>query len=79
MTGPAKKIINAAINLPENDRLQIIEELLASLEPDTDKDVDAAWQAEIERRSREIKQGVGRPDPWAVVKAQARKQVRGRR
>ena len=44
-----------------------------------DDDVDAAWAAEVERRSQEIKQGVVRPIPWATVKAQAKKRVRGRR
>ena len=78
MTRPAKEIVNAAIKLAESDRLQIVEELLASLEPDNDDDVDAAWAAEIERRTREIKEGVVRPIPWAEVKLQARKRVRGR-
>jgi hypothetical protein len=40
MTRPAKQIVNAAIKLAESDRLQIVEELLANLEPDTDTDVD---------------------------------------
>ena len=79
MTRPAKEILNAAIKLAESDRLQIVEERLASLETAADGDVDAAWAAEIERRSREIRQGVVRPVPWGVVKAQARKRVRGGR
>ena len=79
MTRPAKEIVNAAIKLAESDRLQIVEQLLASLEPNNDEDVHAAWAAEVERRSQEIKQGVVRPIPWAAVKAQARKRVRGRR
>jgi putative addiction module component (TIGR02574 family) len=79
MTRPAKQIVNAAIKLAERDRLQIVEELLASLEPDKDDDVDAAWAAEVQRRSREIKEGIVRPIPWAEVKARARKRVRGRR
>ena len=58
MTRPAKQIVNAAIKLAESDRLQIVEELLASLEPDTENDVDAAWAAEVQRRSREIKEGI---------------------
>jgi putative addiction module component (TIGR02574 family) len=79
MTRPAKEIVNAAIKLAESDRLQIVEELLASLEPDTGDDVDAAWAVEVERRSREIKEGIVRPISWEEVKAQARKRVRGRR
>jgi putative addiction module component (TIGR02574 family) len=73
MTRHAKEIVDAAIKLAERDRVQIVEELLASLEPDSDDDVDVAWAAEVERRSQEIKQGVVRPIPWAAVKAQARK------
>lgn len=79
MTRPAKEIVNAAIKLAERDRLQIVEEIVASLEPDSDDDVDTAWAAEVERRSQEIKRGVVRPIPWAAVKAQARKRVRSRR
>ena len=79
MTRPAKEIVNAAIKLAESDRLQIVEELLASLEPRSDEDVDAAWAAEVKRRSREIKNGIVRPIPWSEVKSQARKRVRGRR
>jgi putative addiction module component (TIGR02574 family) len=79
MTRPAKEIVNAAIKLTESDRLQIVEELLASLEPEPDKDVDAAWAAEVERRSRQIKDGIVRPIPWKEVRSQARKRVRGRR
>jgi putative addiction module component (TIGR02574 family) len=78
MTRPAKQIVNAAIKLAESDRLQIVEELLANLEPDTDTDVDTVWAAEVQRRSREIKEGIVRPIPWAEVKAQARKRVRSR-
>ena len=78
MTRPAKEIVNAAIKLAESDRLQIVEELLASLEPAAEDDVDAAWAAEIDRRSREIKEGTVRPIPWEEVKSDARKRVRGR-
>jgi putative addiction module component (TIGR02574 family) len=76
MTRPAKEIVDAAIKLAERDRVQIVEELLASLEPDSDDDVDVAWAAEVERRSQEIKQGVVRPIPWAAVKAQGERRGR---
>jgi putative addiction module component (TIGR02574 family) len=78
VTRPAKEIVSAAIKLTECDRLQIVEELLASLEPDTDNNIDTAWSAEVERRSREIKEGIVRPIPRTEVKSQARKRVRGR-
>ena len=47
MTRPAKEILNAVIKLPERDRLLIVEELLASLEPADDQDVDAAWRKKL--------------------------------
>ena len=77
MTRAGKDIIKAAIQLPERERVQVVEQLLASLEPAEDKDVDAAWAAEIEKRSREIKQGTVRPIPWEEVKSRARKRARG--
>jgi putative addiction module component (TIGR02574 family) len=77
MTRAAKDIVKAAIRLPEDERLQVVEQLLVSLDSATDKDVDAAWAAEIERRSREIKEGTVRPVVWEEVKSRARKRVRG--
>lgn len=60
-----------------NDRLSIVEQLLASLEPASDEDIDAAWAAEVERRSREIKGGTVRPISWVKVRSRARKRARG--
>ena len=76
MTKAAKDIVKAAIQLPESERVQVVEQLLASLEPVTDQDVDAAWAAEIERRSREIKEGIVRPILWEEVKSRARERAR---
>jgi len=73
----AKDIVKAAIQLPENERVLVVEQLLASLEAAPDEDVDAAWAAEIERRSREIKAGTVRPLSWKQVRSRARKQARG--
>ncbi len=77
MAKPADYIIKAAVKLPEKDRVRVVEQLLSSLEPE-DKDVDAAWAAEIERRSREIKEGTVRLLPWKVVKSRAQKIARGK-
>ena len=42
--------------LPPEARAEIAEQLLASLNP-AQADVDAAWEAEIERRVREVEEG----------------------
>jgi putative addiction module component (TIGR02574 family) len=76
MTRPAKDIVNAAKRLPESDRLEIVEELLASLESSSEEDVDAARATEVERRSRQITEGIVRPIPWPEVKARAKERAR---
>lgn len=79
MTRTAKDIVKAAIQLPENERVQVVEQLLASLEPESDEDVDSAWAAEIERRSRQIKEGTVSLIPWEEVKSQAIKRARAKK
>jgi putative addiction module component (TIGR02574 family) len=78
MTRRAAEIAKAAVKLPEKERVQVLEELLVSLEPAPDKDVDAAWAAEIERRSREIRAGTVRPIVWKEVRAKARRRIRAK-
>lgn len=77
MTKRAAEIVKAAMQLPEDERVQVLEELLVSLEPAPDEDVDAEWAAEIERRSGELKAGVVQPVPWSEVRSQARRRVHG--
>jgi putative addiction module component (TIGR02574 family) len=78
MTRRAAEIVRAAMELPEDERVRVLEELLVSLEPAPDEDVDAEWAAEIERRSAELKGGMVRPIPWSEVRSRARKRARGK-
>ncbi len=77
MAKVAEDIIKAAVKLPEKDRVRAVEQLLSSLEPEKEREVDAAWAAEIERRSKEIREGTVRLLPWKTVKSRARKLARG--
>jgi len=79
MARRAQDIVKAAVKLPEKERVRVVEELLASLDTAPDEDIDSAWAAEIQRRSREIKEGSVQPLPWKAVKARARRRVRGGR
>ena len=79
MTQAAKNIVKAAVQLREKERVEVVEHLLASLESQSDKDADSAWAAEIERRSRQIKEGVVHPISWTNVKSKARKRVGARK
>ena len=58
MTSQARKILEEALTLPEEDRLYLVEALQESLEPvESQEEVDAAWQQEIERRVKSIEDG----------------------
>ena len=74
----AKKILNAALGLPEPDRVKVAEELLAALGGEPQKGADAAWAEEIERRTREIEAGKVKPVPWSKVKKSAMRRARAK-
>jgi putative addiction module component (TIGR02574 family) len=78
MRTAAKNVLNAALHLPEPDQVELAAELLAHLEGDVDEDVDAAWAAEIERRTREIEQGLVKPVPWSAVRRAAAQRTRAK-
>jgi putative addiction module component (TIGR02574 family) len=51
------QILKAALALPPGARAMLADHLLASLDGPTQKEIDAAWAEEIERRIREIDEG----------------------
>ena len=74
----AKKVIDAALELPVSQKAKVVEELLATLEGEPDKDVDAAWAAEIEQRTRQIDRGEVLPVSWSRVKKSASRRARAK-
>ena len=53
-------IVEKILRLPEKDRAELARQLLLSLEPpltDSQAEVDAAWEAETERRCAQIERG----------------------
>lgn len=79
MKQATKKILNAALELPEKEKIQVVEELLAGIEGKPDPGAEAAWADEIARRTHEIKQGEVKPVPWFKVKKLAAERIRGKR
>jgi putative addiction module component (TIGR02574 family) len=77
MKGTAKRVLNAALKLPEPERVELVEELLADLDG-TDEGVDAAWATEIDRRTREIDEGTVKPVSLASVRRRIARQARER-
>ena len=74
----AKEVLRRAIRLSEPERVRVVEGLLASLNGERERAVDAAWRAEVEARARELRTGIVRPIPWADVRLHARKRARGK-
>ena len=58
--------------LPATERAKLAHMLIHSLDEQTDKDVERAWDKEIERRVREIKNGTAVGKPAAEVFAEIR-------
>ena len=62
--------------LPPEDRARLAEELLASLEETPSAEVDAAWDAEIQRRIAEVEAGTAKLVPAEEVFARVRQSLR---
>jgi putative addiction module component (TIGR02574 family) len=61
-------ILEAALALPESERLELVTTLLETLGPDTDGVDEEAFAAELRRRSDEIDQGKADLVPWSELK-----------
>ncbi len=58
MTSQARKLLEQALALPEEDRVYLVEALQDSLEPvESQAEIDAAWKDEIVRRVQSIEDG----------------------
>jgi len=77
----AQAIVTAATQLPEKDRVQVIEALLDSLEHASAEDpgeVAPAWREEVARRSEELRTGKVKPIPWSEVRDDGERLFDGR-
>jgi putative addiction module component (TIGR02574 family) len=63
MSATLEKLKAEVVMLPDQERAELAHFLLALLGPETDADVEAAWEATLARRAAEIESGkaVGRP------------------
>jgi len=57
VTSAAKKILDEALSLPDQDREALVEVLITSLEQDSPEDVEKAWSQEIVRRLERHERG----------------------
>jgi putative addiction module component (TIGR02574 family) len=71
MTGvstSADDLLESALKLPREERARIAAELIVSLAGILDEGVEAAWDAELERRIEQVDQGEVQLLDWKAVK-----------
>ncbi len=69
MARDVAEVIQDALSLPAEARAALAGSLLDSLDTECDSDVEAAWLAEIQRRSAELDSGAVSAIPWREVEA----------
>ncbi len=76
MTSTAKKILDEALALPDNERRLVAEALMDSV-AHLDG-VDAAWREEVLRRVEEVERGDVALESWDDVRRLGREALAGR-
>jgi putative addiction module component (TIGR02574 family) len=64
-------VLSAAQNLPEQDRLRLIDALWDTLPPEAEASISDEWRQEIERRVAELDAGAVETVPWSQVRDEA--------
>jgi putative addiction module component (TIGR02574 family) len=77
MVPSVEQVLTAALDLPEDDRLELVEALIGSFQPPDQPPFDDSWREVIRRRSAELSSGQVVAVPWAEVKQRARKAAGG--
>jgi putative addiction module component (TIGR02574 family) len=77
MDSATEQLFEVALALPDCDRVELVEALIASLQPDDRPPFDESWREVIQRRTNELRSGQVTPIPWAEVKRQAREKAGG--
>lgn len=72
MTDKSKILLEEALKLAANERAEVAERLIASLDEVPDANVEQAWQEEVQRRLQQIDHGEVKTIPWEEVQRQLR-------
>lgn len=61
-------VLSAAQQLPEHDRLRLVNTLWDTVPPDSEVPWTDEWNAEIERRVAELDAGTAKTIPWSQIR-----------
>jgi putative addiction module component (TIGR02574 family) len=75
MNPAVEQVLQAALQLPDEDQLQLVSALTAAVEERGLRPFDDSWLEEIRRRSAEYDAGSVQAIPWAEVKERARQRA----
>ena len=71
-----KQIKDEALHLPEEERADLAQKLLLSLDTPSQGEIEADWLAEAHRRARELDEGITQPIPAEEVRRKAQALLR---
>jgi hypothetical protein len=78
MSGAVKQILDAALQLPDEERELLVDELKATLHGGfATEEVEQAWASEIKRRSQEIDSGKAALRDWDDARDEILAELRG--
>ena len=75
MSPGTERIANEALQLPREDRAFLAEKLLESLDADEGFPMSSEWEAEIQRRCKELDEGKVDSIPYDQVLREARERL----
>jgi putative addiction module component (TIGR02574 family) len=77
MSTQAEQILQSALGLPADERVDIAESLMLSVDEEKGAEIDAAWAAEIKRRIESIDKGEVQLIPWDEALRSMRERLNG--
>ena len=78
MTSAAKKLLEAALALPEDDRRRVAQRLLESVSREALEDVERAWDEEVLRRIEAARGEHAPARAWDEASAELRAKYAGK-
>jgi len=78
MSPTTEQLLTSALGLPESERLELAEALLAASEPSPPEPTGDAWLAELHRRSTQVDAGAATLSSWSEVKQRVRARLEGK-
>ncbi len=77
MSQQVEEVLSAALALPAEDQVELVEALIATIDRTDTRPFDDSWLLEARRRSDELAAGTVTPLPWPEVKERARRGAGG--